>query len=70
MLKMAEVIAFISDSCSWKMRVYFPLGKIFKKKKIFAAAVFAINIHSQLLHHSAEAWQLIYSTFYLFLGAF
>lgn len=53
---MAEVIVFISDSCSWKTRVYFPLLKIFFEKKIFfAPAVSAINIHSQLLYHSAAA---------------
>lgn len=68
---MAEVIAFISDSHSWKMRVSSPLLKIFSEEKVlFAAAAFAINIHTQLLHHSAAAQHLIYSTFYLLLGCF
>lgn len=54
------------------MRVSFPLLKIIYEKNIFFAAdVLAINIYSQLLHHSAAAQPLIYSTtFYSLFGCF
>lgn len=68
---MAEVIAFISDSCSWKIRVSSLLKIFFEKKVFFAAAAFITNIHAQLLHYSAAVHHLICSTTsYPFLGYF
>lgn len=53
---MAEVIAFISDSYSWKMRVSFSLLKIFFEKKSFLLLLF---------FHSAVASQCSSMTPYL-----
>lgn len=46
----AEVIAFISDSCSWEIRASFhPLEIFNEQKSIFDPTTIIINIHTQLL---------------------
>lgn len=46
----AEVIAFISDSCSWEIRASFhPLEIFNEQKSIFDPTTIIINVHTQLL---------------------